>query len=404
MRETARQEEHIVDLGQRDMSSSIARATACLNVLDSWSPAPSPGRVGIEDVPEQEIATPQGWRRRGELHVGDEVFGSDGRTTVVTDAYERGRRPTYRVRFSDGSSSVVDGDQRWLVRQRGGKYANWRDLTMTTAELLSANLQAPTYADGRSRGWRFTIPMTGPIQYPTMDPPIEPYTLGALIANGGLTGSSATLTTPDPEVVARIRRHYAIPAWRPSAPGEVCARGAVLGAIAPIRRLGLDVHSADKFIPPMYLRGDVEQRVALLQGLMDGDGASRGAQRASVLYFTSSEALVRDMRELVTSLGGTAMARWYKRSDRRPEAVMALMLPKGIEPFHTSAKRRGVPRKVTQPRRAIVAVQPSGDMHVRRFSVAAPDRLYVAGRDHVLTHNGTSCPMSSTSSVSTRPC
>jgi hypothetical protein len=109
------------------------------------------------------------------------------------------------------------------------------------------------------------------------------------------------------------------------------------------------------------------------------------------------------MRELVTSLGGTAMARWYKRSDRRPEAVMALMLPKGIEPFHTSAKRRGVPRKVTQPRRAIVGVQPSGDMHVRRFSVAAPDRLYVAGRDHVLTHNGTSWPMSCTSSVSTRP-
>ncbi|KRF24770.1 hypothetical protein [Phycicoccus sp. Soil803] len=404
MRDAAWKEEQTVDLGHRDVFSSTGGARAGLNVLDSRPPASSPSRVSIEDAPEPEIATPQGWRPWGELHVGDEVFGSDGRTTVVTDAYERGRQPTYRVRFSDGSYSVVDGDQPWLLRQRGGKYADWRDLTMTTAELLLANLQAPTYADGRSRGWRFTIPMAGPIQYPTMDLPVEPYTLGALIANGGLTGSSATLTTPDHEVVTRIRRHYAIPAWRPSAPGEVCARGTVRGTIASIRRLGLDVHSADKFIPATYLRGDVEQRVALLQGLMDGDGASRGARRASVLYFTSSEALVREMRELVTSLGGTASARWYTRPGRRPEASMGLMLPRIIEPFHTSAKRRGVPQKVTQPRRAIVGVQPHGEGRIRSFSVAAPDGLYVVGRDHVLTHNGTSWPMSPTSSVSTRPC
>jgi hypothetical protein len=228
---------------------------------------------------------------------------------------------------------------------------------MTTAELLSANLQAPTYADGRGRGWRYTIPMTAPVEHAPRDLPVEPYTLGALIANGGLTGHSAMLTTPDGEVVARVRLHYAIPAWRPSAPGEVCASGAVLGLIGAIRRLGLDVHSADKFIPSAYLLASVQQRIALLQGLMDGDGGDRGPHRASVHYFTSSEALVRDMRQLVTGLGGTASARWHSRPGRRPEAVMDLMLPAAIEPFYTSAKSRGTPRKMTQPRRAVVSDQ-----------------------------------------------
>lgn len=339
--------------------------------------------------PEEEVPTPQGWRQWRELHVGDQVFGSDGRPTLVTDVYERGLRRTFRVCFSDGSVSLADSDHVWCVRHRGGKYARWKEMTMTTAELFSADLHAPTFADGRGRGWRYTIPMTASVEHPAKDLPVEPYTLGSLIANGGLTGSSATLTTPDRDVIARIRHHYAVPAWRPSAPGEVCARGAVRGVIADIRRLGLDVRSADKFIPSVYLRGSVEQRIALLQGLMDGDGAGRGPRRASVQYFTSSESLVRDMRELVTSLGGTAGARWYTRPGRAPEAVMDLMLPATINPFHTSAKRRGVARKPTEPRRALVSVEPVGHRHARSIIVLAPDRMYLIGRDHIVTPDGT---------------
>lgn len=375
--------------GPNERDNDLARrATVAHEIADSISPAASAVPVSHGHAPDEDVPTPQGWRKWGELHVGDEVFGSNGRAIVVTDAREQGLLPTFRVRFSDGSSSVVDGAHPWGLRQRSGKYADWRGLTLTTAELLSTNLQAPTHADGRSRGWRFTIPMAEPLQHSERLLPVEPYTLGALIANGGLTTNSAILTTPDQDVAARVRRHYAMPAWRPSAPGEVCARGAVLGVIGAVRRLGLDVHSAEKFIPPTYLRGSVGQRVALLQGLMDGDGASRGPRRASVQYFTSSEALARDVRELVTSLGGTASARWYTRSGRRPEGVMDLMLPAAIEPFHSCAKRRGVPRRVTQPRRAVVAVEPLGHRQIRCLSVAAADRGYVVGRDHILAYNG----------------
>ena len=62
--------------------------------------------------------------------------------------------------------------------------------------------------------------------------------------------------------------------------------------------------AADKFIPHPYLLGSVEQRVALLQGLMDTDGTVNIANN-QLRYTTISERLAQDVRELVHSLGGT---------------------------------------------------------------------------------------------------
>jgi replicative DNA helicase len=372
--------------------------------LDTWiAPGLKPGQLcvplaktgaGKGSPLSEEICTPNGWQKWGDLQVGDEVFGRDGTPTVVTGIFDRGILPTYRVSFSDHSSLLVDGDHIWCVRQRGGHFSEWIESTMTTTELLTAELKLAPYANGRSRGWHYTIPMAAPIQYPKRHLPIEPYTLGALIANGGLTNGSAQISTPDRAVIERIRRHYDIPAWSPvlAQAGGYCPHAVVRGLIGEIRHLGLDVKSGEKFIPTDYLRGSVDQRVALLQGLMDGDGSARDKGRASVTYSTISPRLARDIRQLVTSLGGTASVRWYPnrrvgRAGRPDEATIGIMLPASIEPFHTPEKRRGSARKHTEPRRAIVSVERVWDQEIRCISVAAADHLYVVGRDHIVTHN-----------------
>ena len=83
---------------------------------------------------------------------------------------------------------------------------------------------------------------------------------------------------------------------------------------------------------------------------------------------------------------------------------MDLMLPATIDPFHTSAKRRGVARKLTEPRRALVSVQPAGHRHARSIIVLAPDRMYLVGRDHIVTRNGTSSSTLRTTSANTQRC
>jgi replicative DNA helicase len=367
--------------------------------LDKWiAPGLKPGqmcipiaRTGVgKGCPLTEaVSTPDGWRKWGALKVGDQVFGRSGGATVVTGVFDRGVLPTYRVGFSDHSSLLVDGDHIWCVRERGGHRSEWIESTRTTAQLLRSDLHAPVYANGRSRGWRYTIPMTEPIQHAHRHLPIEPYTLGALIANGGLTNGSAQISTPDRAVIERIRRHYDIPAWSPALAqaGGYCPHAVVKGLIGEIRCLGLDVKSGEKFIPSDYLLGSVEQRVALLQGLMDGDGSARDSGRASVTYSTTSFALARDIRELVTGLGGTANVRWYHRTGRPDESTVGIMLPDTIEPFSSPVKVRGSARKHTEPRRAIVSITRVADQEIRCISVAAPDQLYVVGRDHIVTHN-----------------
>jgi replicative DNA helicase len=367
--------------------------------LDKWmAPGLKPGQlcipiartsVGKGHVLDEEVVTPKGWVKWGDLKVGDEVYDRYGKPTVVTGVFDRGVLPTYRVSFSDYSSLLVDGDHIWCIRERGGHRGEWIESTRTTRQLLHVDLKVGYATLAHRRSWRFTIPMAAPIQHPQRSLPVEPYTLGALIANGSLTNGSAQISTPDPAVIERIRRYYRVPAWNPALAqaGGYCPHASVRMLIGAVRALGLDVHSGEKFIPSEYLLGSVEQRVALLQGLMDCDGSSEGPMSRGVRYSTSSPRLAEDMRELVTSLGGTANIRWYKRPGSADEGHVGIMLPETIEPFHTPAKRRGKARKHTEPRRAIVSVERVEDREIRCISVAAAGHLYVVGRDHIVTHN-----------------
>lgn len=336
---------------------------------------------GKGHVLTEEIPTPQGWRRWGDLAIGDEVFGRDGAPTTVTAVYDRGVLPTYRVTFSDHSSMVVDGDHLWQVTDHQGRSRHPKEATKTTTELIAAGVR------GHGREFRWSIPIAQPLQRPHADLSIEPYTVGALLANGCLVNNSAVLTTPDGQVIDRIRQHYELP-WKERSEG-LCRRGVVKGVIGPARALGMHVKSRHKRIPTPYLQASIDQRIALLQGLMDGDGSSRSKQgRSAVRYHTTSPGLAQDVRELVTSLAGTAIIYRADRGQKGVEFTVGIMLPREINPFSTSRKQRGKTvyrRRV--PRRVITSITPEGPQRIRCISVSAHDQLYVVGRDHIVTHN-----------------
>jgi len=145
------------------------------------------------------------------------------------------------------------------------------------------------------------------------------------------------------------------------------------------------VGSGSKFIPSDYLLASAEQRLALLQGLMDGDGSSRANQnRRQVLYHTTSVALAENVVELVNSLGGTAVIRGPYRDS---EYLIGIMLPGGVPLFSTPRKSVGATTYATGPRRVIVDIrQHDPDSH-RCISVDAENSLYLTGNNYVVTHN-----------------
>jgi replicative DNA helicase len=72
---------------------------------------PGVGKALALDTP---LPTPTGWTTMGDVAVGDELLGADGRPTRVVAATEvMFGRPCYEVEFSDGTTIVADAQHLW---------------------------------------------------------------------------------------------------------------------------------------------------------------------------------------------------------------------------------------------------------------------------------------------------
>lgn len=330
---------------------------------------------------DTEVPTPDGLRLWGELRPGDRVFGSDGSSVEVTAVYDRGALPTFRVRMSDGSSVLVDGEHLWRVRDAQDR----KSKTLTTQQLIDGGMRP---VRGGGRGYRWHVPMAGAVARARADLPLDPYVVGALIANGSMTGRHTQLTTADPEVAKLISAVTSVKKVNDATDG-VCDRYYLAGLTSVTQCLGMRVYSYEKRVPRAYLESSRDQRIALLHGLMDGDGTARDVTRRSVEYSTTSPGLAEDVRELVTSLGGTANLSVSVREGKRDEYQVGVLMPSGINPFQLARKAQaGVQSKrQMQPRRAIVSIERVEDRPIRCISVDADDHLYLITRHHIVTHN-----------------
>jgi hypothetical protein len=109
------------------------------NTLFSAEPEPT----GHAQPLTAKVLTPSGFKRMGDIHVGDEVITIDGSATRVTDVFPQGKKPIYRVVLSDGSETRATADHAWEIRFNDGTSA-----VMSTAYLMK----------GTEQGIRFRVP------------------------------------------------------------------------------------------------------------------------------------------------------------------------------------------------------------------------------------------------------
>lgn len=332
---------------------------------------------------DTNLLTPTGWRRLGDLDVGDQVIGSNGQPTTITDIYKRGTLPLLRVTFSDGSSVRCDPEHLWQVqtkkqRQKGA----WQ--TVSTQDLVERGL---LNSQGRPNWY---IPMVAPVEH--QDPlwdlklPVEPYLLGVMLGNADFQKGVIALNKDDRDIADRIT---SAPRLRGQAevklveyPTTTALRFRPVGAQEILRSIGQEgVATADKFIPPAYLTAPVVQRRALLAGLMDTDGGVRTG-RGQAQFHTTSLALAGGVRTLVQSLGGTARVRVLKRGEIRVDILL------NENPFRSQRKAALWKMPTRGPSRSIVSIEPDGQEEVWCIRVNAPDHLYVT-EQYIVTHNTT---------------
>jgi hypothetical protein len=192
------------------------------------------GKALALDTP---VPTPHGWRTMADMRVGDFVFDERGRPTrVVAATPPMFDRPCREVVFSDGTTIVADACHQWLTCDTNGRRRGRRRWAVRTTDEIADTLLV--------RGRRnHQVPLTGPVEYPARDLPLDPYVLGV--------------------------------------------------------RLGADSIGPHS-VPPEYLIAAPEQRRALLRGLMDG-GGSVDAGRCELTH--PNEGLVDAVAELAAGLG-----------------------------------------------------------------------------------------------------
>jgi phosphate starvation-inducible PhoH-like protein len=353
------------------------------------------------------LLTPSGWRKMGEINVGDLVIGSDGKPTEVVGVFPQGKKQVYRLTMTDGASTVACAEHLWQVKTMEDKRRNKPPRVLETQEMLG-NFR-------RHHQYRYELPLlSAPIEWPYKAVLIEPYALGLLLGDGCISDhSSPSFATCDEELISSLEFAFAdmdLTIRRRSkfdylitVPVTENGRTAFHNQLTQrLRELKLaGTVSSTKFIPEIYLYNSAEVRIALLQGLLDTDGGpvTQEGRTCRIQYSTTSERLKDDLIFLVRSLGGVASWRKRKAEGRKPGFVngrpvphrtdayiLDIRLPENIKPFRLKRKAEIYERSGGRPMRFIKNIEHIGEAETQCIRVAAPDSLYVTD-DFILTHN-----------------
>lgn len=260
------------------------------------------------------------WKPLGEIVIGDMVIGADPETGLakpsrVTNTFRSGKKPVYRISFSDGGSFRATAEHMVPLYLGSGRKTSKGKPKHPKKRRLGDYIEPIIRRGDANPSKRISAVSPSDITFTTGagELQIEPYALGALIGDGSIVKGMPRFHNDSVRVVERVRDQlrlnqistvdYGGGDWGlPNVENE----GNKPGDRAPNRlrliltSLGLwGQNSYTKFIPDAVFDLSRHCRLKFLAGLIDTDGYEHG-------YSTCSARLAQDFAKLVRSLGGKA--------------------------------------------------------------------------------------------------
>lgn len=329
--------------------------------------------IGFTPGPQplySQIATPKGWVSMGDLRVGDEVIARDGFPSKILKIYKKGTKEVYKITLSDGRETYACGEHIWATENSKKQVTK-----LVTTRSMFENLDTKKFylpingivqydridvpidpylvgvllGDGIISGShiRFCsndeeivesvkdilIPYNLDVHKSTEDGII--YTISAGRKNtqsgaremsrknlftreveilGYLKEATSKLNVKDTTLIGRCTRNSIVDGYQYFFTGNISKSANVIKQ----HLIELDLYGKkanEKSIPKLYKYAHADDRIKLLQGMLDTDGSIKEGGK-DVTYYTSSEKMADDIVELVYSLGGTARKYFRDRIGR----------------------------------------------------------------------------------------
>lgn len=352
---------------------------------------------------DQKVIMADGTVKKWEdVHIGDILLSLNGERTKVIAIPIDGEDDIYRFTLNDGRTVESSRNHKWKVQTIRKE---WKELT--TEEIVNEGVY------NKHGQHNFFIPECGGVDFPEKKVPIDPYTLGLLIAEGAFTKFRKDKCRNRKRNTIQISASKEdMEFYKTVIPYPVKYIGTkgyswhiyIDDIDKKLDNLGLLYHNSyDKFIPELYLYNSREVRLELLKGLMDGDGCAN--KSGASVFITTSSRLSEDIMLLARSLGFKA----FKHKGKQPSTMTIdkvrvyntvksfrvaiaseekiFKLPRKVEnqhvyrPYVTGSKASAILYKT-----AISKIEYVGKKRCKCVTVDRPDGLYLIG-DYIVTHN-----------------
>lgn len=304
------------------------------------------------------------------------VYDEKGKEQIVTGLSEINYSPeSYKVTFCNGEFIIACAEHRWLTytklnRKSEVRYPGSQIPTVKTTREIKDSLMW-------GKEYNHSIPYAKPIEMSEKDLEIDPYLFGCWLGDGAT--HKAGITSADNFILKQFEEKYGVTHYSKYDYGIT---GGFLSSLKNLRVLG------NKKVPDCYLLNSIENRLALLQGLMDTDGTvnKQGTQccfdnsnynlAMAVYYLVASLGMKPILSNRNTKLNGKACKTSWRVKFKA--TIPVFKLPRKLERLKPSKKSL---------HHTIISVEPCESVPMRCISVSGESKLYLIGGSLIPTHN-----------------
>lgn len=335
-----------------------------------------PSGFGKEIADFEPVLTKNGWKKHGDLKVGDYVISPSGKFVKVYEIHPK-IISNRKVTFEDGETIVCHARHEWLVFDR---YVGKERIVET--DYLMENLKE---ADGRNR---FLIPCKEQFEGEYKELPVDPYTYGIWLGDGSTYQGRITENVEDMKTIIKYikYKHSTIN----NGVSENVKSWNFPKMLLDLHKLGLGYKGTEKFIHDSYLTASKEQRLELLAGLIDSDGNLQKDKGNRYVFTTINEKLKDGVVTLANSFNWrTSVTKTEPKTSTSGIVGKHAIYQVGFSPdikIPCKLKRKQTNKFARQRRIGITNVEIDNNKY-QGNCISVVGGLYLVGKTLKITHN-----------------